>query len=180
MRYSPFAAGGRAFDTLAHELHCIFPARAVSRCQFTKKEVTMFPVRRRMLDPTDFIRREIDRLFGEWTGPEELEGSVLTCPVDLREDDEHLFLEAEIPGFAKEEIELSLEEGVLSIKAERKISEPQGTQHLRERSYTRVQRRLTLPASVDPNDVDARFENGVLHLRMKKSAASRRRRIELH
>lgn len=140
----------------------------------------MFPVRRRMIDPTDLIRREMDRLFGDWIGTEELESAAVSCLVDLREDEDNLYLSAELPGFKKEEIDVTLEEGVLQLKAERQSEEPQGTQHLKERRFMKVQRRLALPAVVDPDSVDARFEDGVLHLQMRKSADSRRRRIELH
>jgi HSP20 family protein len=100
-------------------------------------------------------------------------------PVDIREDDDNVYVEAELPGFNKDEIDLNLEGGVLNISAERKQEEPKGTSHLQERRFTKVQRSFTLPSSVDENNASAEFDNGVLKLSIPKKAESRRRKIEV-
>jgi len=148
----------------------------------------MYPVIRRERsfwnDPSTLIRREFDRMFrgfGLGDGDVDLaEPLTANYPVDMSEDDESIHIDAEMPGFNKDEIEVSLEEGLLTISGERKAEEQKkGTTHLHERRYHKVFRQLTLPTAVDEDDIDAEFRDGVLHLRLKKSAESRRRTIQI-
>jgi HSP20 family protein len=139
------------------------------------------PTRRRFLaEPADLMRTEFDRLFDELatTLPAEATNTG-DYPVDIWEDENNIHVEAEMPGFRKDEIDVSLEHDRLSITAERKPEEVKGTSHLRERRYTRVQRQFTLPDTVDESNVDATFEDGVLKLTMTKRANAERRRIEV-
>ena len=115
-----------------------------------------------------------------WPRAQDLETSLTGAyPADITEDDEKVYVNAELPGFTKDEIDVSLDDGVLSISAERTPEEFEGTEHLRERTYTRVQRRFRLPSAVDDKKVQAKFENGVLHLEMKKHESQKPKRIEL-
>jgi HSP20 family protein len=100
-------------------------------------------------------------------------------PVDVHEDQGYVTIEAELPGFKREEIDLSLESGVLTISAERKAESREGTKHLSERRYTRVMRSFTLPTSVDETQVDAELKEGVLTVRFPKREESKPRRIEV-
>jgi len=100
-------------------------------------------------------------------------------PVDVHEDEGHLYVDAELPGFKKEQIELTLEKGVLSISAEREQSETEGEQHLFERRYTNVSRSFSLPVEVDEAKVDAALEDGVLHVTLHKGEEIKPRRIEV-
>ena len=141
----------------------------------------MIPVLRRrpredVFRPMDLLRR--DFFPAPW--PED-EADTLTgaYPVDIREDDDNIYVEAEMPGFKKEEIDVNLEGGMLTISAERSPEEFKGTRHLDERRYTRVHRSFTLPSSVDEGEVDARFEDGVLKLTLQKKAESKRKKIEV-
>jgi HSP20 family protein len=129
------------------------------------------------MTPFDLLREDAWPGLTPW--PDDASGQPLTgvYPVDVREDDEHLYVEAELPGFQKNEIDVNLEGGVLSISAERTPEEFTGTRHLDERRYTRVQRSFALPTSVDDSDVDAKFEDGLLKLTLDKKPESRRRKI---
>ena len=122
----------------------------------------------------------MDRFMSPWwwetPAEEELTGAY---PVDIREEDGKLVVDAEMPGFKRDEIDVSVENGVLRIQAERKPEETEGTEHLKERRYTRVERAFTLPAEVDDSDVDAKLQEGVLHLELPKSKESQPRRIEV-
>lgn len=102
-------------------------------------------------------------------------------PVDVDEDDEGITIEAELPGFKSDEIAVHVENGVLTIKAERQAKSTEGKKkrHMSERRYTRVQRAFTLPRTVDGSDVDAHLEGGVLTLRLKKTEESKPRKIEI-
>jgi HSP20 family protein len=107
-------------------------------------------------------------------------GELSAYPVDIYDDDHNIYVEAELPGFAKEEIDVNYEAGVLTITATRKQPEREGTQpHLSERRFTRVQRRFTLPTTVDESNVTARLDNGVLHVALKKRAETQRRKIDI-
>jgi HSP20 family protein len=107
-------------------------------------------------------------------------GELPAYPVDIYEDDHNIYVEAELPGFAKEEIDVNYEAGVLTITAQRTQPQREGTQpHVTERRLTRVQRRFTLPTTVDENHVTARLENGVLHVALKKRAETQRRKIDI-
>lgn len=102
-------------------------------------------------------------------------------PVDVEEDDDAITIEAELPGFKSDEVDVSVENGVLTIKAERapKADDGQKKRHMTERRYTRVQRSFTLPRTVDGSDVDAKLEGGLLTLTLNKTEASKPRKVEI-
>lgn len=102
-------------------------------------------------------------------------------PVDVDEDDDKITIEAEMPGFKRDEIDVNVENGVLTIKAERSSKEDNnGTKrHLSERRFTRVQRAFTLPRTVDGSDVEAKLGDGILTLTLKKTEESKPRKIEI-
>lgn len=131
-------------------------------------------------DPFAWIARDFDRALQDRcvdSGGESY-GDVGRYPVDIHEDDDHLYVEAEMPGFSKEQVNVTLEDGVLHITAERKAETTEkGKQHLAERRYTRVSRSFTLPIPVDEGAVDAKLANGVLHLTLTKSPEVKPRKI---
>ncbi|NLW86807.1 MAG: Hsp20/alpha crystallin family protein [Planctomycetes bacterium] len=138
----------------------------------------MLPVAVRRRQATELpIERAIERLIRPWW--EEDEEGFASYPVDVREENGKLFVDAELPGFKREEIDIQIDQNMLRIIAERKAQEGKGKQHLRERRYTRVERSFTLPCPVDSAKVQAKLEDGVLHLEMQQTEESRPRRIEI-
>jgi HSP20 family protein len=139
----------------------------------------------RLWEPLDAVQREFDRLLGGNWG----EGMISAAyPVNIDEDPDHLFIEAELPGFKKEEINLMLENGVLTITAQRQQDQEQEKEngghkrrfrHLQERRFARVQRSFSLPTSVDESQVDARLEEGVLKITLNKREEVKPRKIEV-
>jgi len=132
-------------------------------------------------NPLDLLR-DFDQILNspEWTG----DAPAASYPVDIEEDENNVYVEAEMPGFSKDEIEVTLENGVLSISAERQQhssgeGEPGRRSHLHERRYTRVARRFALPTTLDESDVQAKLDNGVLRLTIPKKEEVRPRRIEV-
>jgi HSP20 family protein len=102
--------------------------------------------------------------------------------VDVREDIDHIYVEAELPGFKKEEVDINLENQTLTISAEHKESkEPKPNDKadwlLHERRYTRFQRGFTLPPTVDPQTVQAKLNDGVLSITLNKREESKPHRI---
>ncbi len=99
--------------------------------------------------------------------------------VDIREDNDHFIVEADVPGVKPEDIEVTMDNGVLSIRGERTSetsSEEEGMRR-RERSHGVFYRRFTLPETADPEAVTARGEQGVLRIEIGKRENARSRRI---
>lgn len=133
-------------------------------------------VRRRRFTDEPYL--PVSRFFRDWLGeplwsPEERG----MYPVDIREEEGTLYVDAEMPGFNRDEIDVSIDNGMLTICAERKPVEPKGTQHLNERRYTRYERSFTLPVPVDEGKIEARLEEGILHLRLPQTEESKPRHI---
>jgi HSP20 family protein len=101
---------------------------------------------------------------------------------DVYEEDDRIVLEMEVPGMREEDVHLTLEGNTLSISGERKIEnnrKPDRYQRV-ERYYGSFSRTFTLPASVDPDSVDAKYEHGILHVSMAKKANARPRQIKVN
>ena len=133
--------------------------------------------------PVDTLHRELDRAFDRlWSGSQgwpEWTGTAM-YPVDIHEDDDAIHVDAELPGFTKDEIEITMEQGVLTISAQRKEEhQPKGEQHLSERQFRRVARSFRLPSAVDENGVEAQLKEGVLHLRLPKREEVKPRKISV-
>lgn len=102
-------------------------------------------------------------------------------PVDITERDDALVLTAELPGMSRKDITVELENNVLMIRGEKKEEHEQKGEerYVYERRYGSFSRSFTLPRSVDPDRISARFENGVLTVTMPKAPESRGKRIEV-
>ncbi|HSI33646.1 MAG TPA: Hsp20/alpha crystallin family protein, partial [Tepidisphaeraceae bacterium] len=100
--------------------------------------------------------------------------------VDIREDNDHLYVEADLPGFKKDEVDITLENQTLSITAEKNeeaTDQPQGDWLLNERRYARFMRSFTLPPTVDDQKVDAKLADGVLKITLNKREETKPRKI---
>jgi HSP20 family protein len=125
----------------------------------------------------DEMGRMFERFLDDFaSNPGEVVGS---CPVDVWEDDDHIYVEAELPGITRDEIDLTLERGLLTISGERKIDERPGADDLRERYFGRVYRCLTLPSAVDEKKVDATMKDGILRIVLDKAPEAKPHRIEV-
>jgi HSP20 family protein len=101
--------------------------------------------------------------------------------VDIGEDEGGFEVQAELPGIKKEDVKVTLENGVLTLQGERKQGqEGKGRKILRtERSYGHFLRRFTLPDSVDETQVKAEFKDGILYLHLPKTEKAKPRAIEV-
>ena len=128
--------------------------------------------------PFDLLR-DVDRAFSNRFN---LDNDDLTAkyPVDIHEDADGLTVWAELPGFTKEQVDISIDQGLLTIAAQRDLVKPEeGTTHLNERRFTRVRRQFTLPTTVDATNVDATLADGVLTLRLSKKEEVKPRKIKV-
>jgi len=131
------------------------------------------------------LRDEIDRLFdsplsalSETTQPF-LSGWLPA--VDFFEDKDNFVVKAELPGMKKEEIEIALHDGVLSLSGERKADEKyESAQACRsERFLGRFQRTLALPTAVDADKVQATYKDGILTVTLPKAEEAKPKQIEV-
>ncbi len=126
------------------------------------------------------IRNEFDRLLGQ---TETQVGSAWVPVVDVRETTDELVLQAELPGLTSNDVDVSVENGVLAITGEKKQEVQEGKEeseyHLIERRYGRFERRFTRPRSVDAERVRAEFSHGVLQVTLPKVEAAKPRKIEV-
>jgi HSP20 family protein len=126
------------------------------------------------------LQNEMTRLFGRVFG-EDVEGSRVAWapPIDIYETPEAYRVVAELPGFSPEEVDVTVSDGMLTIRGERKFYE-----NLREEDFHRIERRfgpfqrlVTLPAQVDADRVEASFDKGLLTVTIPKAEHAKPRRI---
>jgi HSP20 family protein len=117
---------------------------------------------------------QMDRLFG----PVGFDAPPFP-PLNVWEDKDHFYVESELPGLKLDDIRVSVAEGnQLTIAGERVPDRPESGAWLRQEcGFGEFVRTLTLPAAVDPDKVEARYEAGVLTLTLPKSDAAKPRRI---
>lgn len=140
----------------------------------------MLPMRRHR-PPSDWDDLPMPSSWEHWFRPW-LERSSLEVgeyPVDIDEDDQAVYVNAELPGFRKEEIQVTAERDRIHIVAERKAETPKGKRHLTERRHLRIERVLSLPATIDPAQIEAHLEDGVLRIKMAKSEKTERHLVEI-
>ena len=108
-------------------------------------------------------------------------GRVLRPAMDIEEDDNQIVVKLELAGVAKEDVNLTLEDGVLTVSGEKKSDRQvdEKNYHLVERGFGTFQRTLTLPSGVDAAQADASFENGILVISVPKAEAAKPRRLEI-
>jgi HSP20 family protein len=125
------------------------------------------------------FQSEMNRLFDHWG--EGSRGSTLATfpPVNVYEEGENLYVEAELPGVTLQDLEIYVNgQEQLILKGERKPQVPEkGVRHRQERSFGTFSRTVALPFAVDANKVDARLEQGVLRVQLIKHESARPRKI---
>ncbi len=102
--------------------------------------------------------------------------------VDIEEEENKYLIKADLPGVDKKDIEVKLEDGVLSIRGEKNVERETGKgtkRHRSERFHGVFARSFTMPATVEPDKVDASYKDGVLSLVIPKSHESRPRAIDI-
>jgi len=131
------------------------------------------------------MNRDLGRFFdGGWPDMQAanslMEGAFAPS-VDVMEDKDQITVKAELPGMAKEDIKISLENGVLSIQGEKKAEKEvkEGGLLRQERSYGSFYRAFTLPAGVDGSKATANYKDGVLELMLPKKEEAKPKAIEI-
>ena len=141
-------------------------------------------------DPLELAQRDFDHLLGRLfngSGAGQ-DGGARLAPygVDIRADQDHFYVEAELPGFKKDDIDITLENQTLTISGQRSEETKQGGNGankgellLHERRYNRFLRSFTLPPTVDEQTVNAKLNDGVLTITLNKREETKPRKISV-
>ena len=129
------------------------------------------------------LQDRMNRLFQEqYSGREEdLTTSAFAPPVDIYEDEHNLTLKLEVPGIDEKDIDIRLENNVLTVRGERKLEKEEKEEnfHRVERRYGSFIRAFTLPNTVDPESAKANYDKGVLKLTFAKRAEAKPKQIKI-
>jgi HSP20 family protein len=133
----------------------------------------------------EMLDREFNRMLGRfWGSGAEVPSTLAPYAVDVHEDADHFYVEAELPGFGKDDVDVTLEDGVLTLRAEKKIETKQGGDNKQplhvERRWNRFERSFTLPAAVNENSVKATLNDGVLTITLDKREEVKPRKIQIN
>ena len=117
----------------------------------------------------DVLRRHVDA------------DRMIAPAVDISESEHGLIVSAELPGLRKDQVKLTIEDGVLTISGEKKFEEEKkGTDYHRvERRYGSFHRSFTMPSGVDADKAKAKFEDGVLTIEIPKSEAAKPKQLTI-
>jgi HSP20 family protein len=132
------------------------------------------------------IQNEMNRLFNTFfdqsapTGRSGGTGRWLP-PMDLLETTEHYVLRADLPGLSDDDVNIRLQDNVLTVSGERTAEHEQQQEgyHRLERAFGAFSRSLTLPDGVDPDAVQAHFDRGVLEIRIPKPEQKKPRQVQI-
>jgi HSP20 family protein len=128
---------------------------------------------------------DVDRMFDDllrgWMAPASLSGSGWSPSIDISESDSELVVSAEVPGVRPEDIDIEIDDSRLVVSGEKKQeNEEKGDNYYRvERSYGSFRRVFSLPQNVDSSSVKASSKDGVLRIRIPKSAVAEQKKVEI-
>lgn len=136
------------------------------------------------------LQQQINQLFDELLGnepfgrSEELGGGMFSPPLDVRENNDAYIVQLDLPGVAQDNLNVTLQEGVLLVRGEKPARSGDGGSARKyrrvERPYGTFARSLRLPRNVDGSAVQANLRDGVLTVTLPKSPEARPRQIAIH
>jgi HSP20 family protein len=101
--------------------------------------------------------------------------------MDIAESEDELTISVELPGLKKDDVKLSIENGVLTLSGEKRFESEEKKQdyHRVERSYGSFHRSISLPSQMDAANAEASFEDGVLEIRIPRAETAKPKQIEI-
>jgi HSP20 family protein len=130
----------------------------------------------------DSLQSEVNRVFDAFFGNGQATPARRWVPaMDLVETDDHFVLRADLPGLSEKDVNIEVEERVLTVSGERKAEHEVSKEgyHRVERAFGSFSRSLTLPEGIDAEAVTANFENGVLEVQIPKPEERKPRKISI-
>lgn len=141
------------------------------------------PLRGSLWEPTDLFG-DMDRMFAGFFRPlQQAPGSDVWAPaIDIRETADEFIIDAELPGLTKNDVDITFEDGVLTLSGERRMEEQTEDKGYRrvERRYGSFSRSLALPREIDAENVSAAFKSGLLTVHVPKKEAAKPRSIKIN
>jgi HSP20 family protein len=138
------------------------------------------------IDPFREMQRRFNRMFGEgfgfWPeGEETLSLATWSPACDIYETDNEVIVKAELPEVKREDVKVSLDNNVLTIRGERKFEEETKKENYQrlERSYGEFMRSFTLPNYIDATKINAEYKDGMLKVTLPKRAETKPKQIEV-
>ena len=131
------------------------------------------------------LQSEMNRLFENFFDPDFFRGGEQfdswLPKMDVSENDQAFRVDLELPGLSKEDINLSLQDNILTIEGERKqeAENKEINYHRVERTYGKFLRRFSLPTLVQADKIDAEFKDGILHITLPKAEEVKPRKISI-
>lgn len=130
------------------------------------------------------MRNAMDRVFDNMLlgSQSDWQPAVWDLAMDVSETDDEFLVKASIPGVKPEDLDISYNNNTLTIKGEVKEEREEGEEsryHLRERRYGQFARSISLPSTVDADEIEANYDAGVLTLHLPKAEAAKPRRISV-
>lgn len=137
------------------------------------------------------LQREVDRLFEDFTRGMGSNGANMLIPkIDVSETDKEIEVTVDLPGLERKDVDISLENDVLTIRGEKKVevkpddkdkegNDKNKTYHVAERMYGAFYRAIQLPPGIDPSKVQATMSKGVLKVTIPKPKSSSSAKIEV-
>src|SRR5438034_9085479 len=132
------------------------------------------------------LQDRVNRIFRESFSPEGSDEALTTSnfapPVDVYEDEHNITLKIEVPGIDEKDINVTIENNTLTVRGERRFEkdEQEDNFHRAERMCASFTRSFTLPNTVDPEQVSAHYEKGVLKIRLAKKAEAKPKLIKVN
>lgn len=132
------------------------------------------------------LQDRMNRLFRESYGPEGREEALTTSTfspaVDVYEDEQNVTLKIEVPGVDEKDIDVRVENNVLTVHGERKLEKEEKEENFRrvERHYGSFTRTFTLPSTVDSEKVSANYDKGILKIALPKRAEAKPKQIKVN
>ncbi len=126
------------------------------------------------------IERYMDEFFNAWNRPLDHQKD-FSPACDITETKSHFIVNVDLPGVKKSDVNIEVNNGILTISGERRneLNQNDGAESYYERTYGTYKRSFNLPESVDPESIEANFENGVLSVALPKAKAKQARKIEI-
>jgi HSP20 family protein len=138
--------------------------------------------RREFSTMQDRVNRIFRESYSSPEGPEETLTTSFAPPVDVYEDEHNITLKIEVPGIDEKDIDVSIENNTLSVHGQRKFEKEEKEENFQriERYYGSFTRLFTLPTSVDPEQVSAHYDKGVLKIRLAKKTEAKPKQIKVN
>jgi len=132
------------------------------------------------------LQDRVNRIFRESFSPEGSDEALTTSnfapPVDVYEDEHNITLKIEVPGIDETDINVTIENNTLTVRGERRFEKDEKEEnfHRVERMYGSFTRSFTLPNTVDPEQVSAHYEKGVLKISLAKKTEAKPKLIKVN